>query len=519
MKAFVSCFASVALLIATARADWPTFGADPQRTGWARTETILNRETVRTLELKWKLQLDNAPKELTSLTAPVVADQVKTERGIKEYIFVGGSSDMVYAIDADTGKLVWQKKFTVTGTPARRPDTLCPYAQNATPVVDRGRPRTVYALSSDGKLHALSAVDGEDRFSPKQFVPAFSKNWSLNLFDKIIYTAIGQRCNGVMSGVYSADLSAVPPTGGDAEIPIHRFETGRPGIWGRAGVSISQFSGAVFAETGDGVYDPAAGQFADSFIALSGKELKLSDYYTPSNREWLTRKDLDMGNVTPLPFEFGGHEYLAGGGKEGRLYLLDTSSLGGDTHRAPLYRSELINNEDVAYAGHGFWGSFATWIDAASTRWLFVPAWGPPHPAATPFPVVNGEAPRGSIMAFRVEAKGQTPTLTPAWISHDLNVPEPPVIANGVVFALSSGEDVRQANRAGLGLGTADRVKGSTHAVLWAFDSDTGKELFSSGDTISSFTHFGGIAVSNGRIFVTTYDGMLYAFGIKNEER
>jgi outer membrane protein assembly factor BamB len=173
----------------------------------------------------------------------------------------------------------------------------------------------------------------------------------------------------------------------------------------------------------------------------------------------------------------------------------------------------------VAYAAHGFWGSFATWEDSKQVRWLFAPAWGPAHSAAPAFPVSYGATPHGSVMAFRVEAKDGSPALTAAWNSRDLNVPEPPIIANGVVFALSSGEDVGQADSAGNSLGTAERVKGSTHAVLYALDSETGKELFSSKETISSFTHFGGIAVSNGRIFVTTYDGTVYAFGIKNEER
>ena len=63
--------------------------------------------------LKWKNHLENAPKELTSLTAPIVADQVKTIRGIKEYLIVAGSSDNVSVIDADSGKLVWQKAFPV----------------------------------------------------------------------------------------------------------------------------------------------------------------------------------------------------------------------------------------------------------------------------------------------------------------------------------------------------------------------------------------------------------------------
>jgi hypothetical protein len=276
----------------------------------------------------------------------------------------------------------------------------------------------------------------------------------------------------------------------------------------------------VYAETGDGTFSPETGSWADTILALSSKDLKLVDSYTPSNREWLTRKDLDMGNMTPAVFDFNGKEYIAGAGKEGRIYLLDSASLGGETHRKPMYRSELLTNEDQAYAGHGFWGSFATWEDAKKIRWLFAPAWGPPHPAALPqFPITNGDAAHGSIMAFRIEAKDGIPTPVPAWISRDLNVPEPPIIANCVVLALSSGEDVRQSDAAGRGMNTVERLRGSTKAVLYAFDSETGKELFSSGDTISSFTHFGGIAISNGRVFVTAWDGTVYAFGIKNEER
>src|SRR5215469_5539773 len=130
-------------------ADWPTFGGDPQRTGWARQETLINRANAGTLELKWKIKLDNAPKELTSLAAPIVVDQVKSIRGIKEYVIVAGSSDKIFAIDADTGKIAWQKSFTISGEPSRRVSTLCPFALNATPVASTtGRPKVIYTLAS-----------------------------------------------------------------------------------------------------------------------------------------------------------------------------------------------------------------------------------------------------------------------------------------------------------------------------------------------------------------------------------
>ena len=244
--------------------------------------------------------------------------------------------------------------------------------------------------------------------------------------------------------MWSMDLSS-------PEKPVQFFQddTSGAGIWGRGGAAVGK-DGKVYAETGDGPWDPAANKYADTFLGLSPKELKLVDYYTPANREWITRKDLDMGNITPVIFTYKGRELLVGGGKEGVLYLLDAKSLGGETHRKPLYRSPLYTNEDVDFAGRGFWGAFASWEDAKGVRWVYAPAWGPPHSKAPAFPNTNGPAPNGSIMAFKVEdGKDGQPTLVPAWISRDMNVPEPPIVANGIVFAISSGEFVRQAKESG----------------------------------------------------------------------
>ena len=52
---------------------------------------------------------------------------------------------------------------------------------------------------------------------------------------------------------------------------------------------------------------------------------------------------------------------------------------------------------------------------------------------------------------------------------------------------------------------TRFRLEGET------FDSATGKELYSSGDAVPSFTHLCGISISGGRVFVTTFDSNVYA--------
>src|ERR1039457_6713381 len=94
-------------------ADWLMFGGDPQRTGWARNENTLSPENAAKLRLQWSLKLDNAAKELNSLSAPIIVENVITPRGFKDIVITAGSSDKVFAIDADTGIILWQKSFEI----------------------------------------------------------------------------------------------------------------------------------------------------------------------------------------------------------------------------------------------------------------------------------------------------------------------------------------------------------------------------------------------------------------------
>jgi hypothetical protein len=305
----------------------------------------------------------------------------------------------------------------------------------------------------------------------------------------------------------------------DPKRPVTFFQTGAggAGVWGRAGVAIGT-GGLVFVETGDGDYDPVTKNYSDSVLAFSAKKLELADYYTPANRKWITEKDLDMGCITPVVFPFKHWELVATGGKEGFICLLDAKSPGGSDHRTPLFRSPLYTNKNADFQGHGFWGAFATWSDANGVRWLYAPAWGPQAEASPEFPYTHDPAPDGSIMAFKVDLKDNRPVLTPAWKSRNMSVPEPPIVANGILFGLSNGENVRQDDGAGHIYSTQQRASApSGNARLYAFDAENGQELYSSGETIPGWTHFSGLALSNGRIFVVTHDAQLYAFGLARD--
>jgi len=498
------------------RGSWTTFGGDPQRTGWNKTEPDLNPESVKHLKLEWSVKLDSEPKALSNLTAPLVRASISTAKGVKDYVIVGGASNKVFVIDGDTGKILWQKTLSTEGTPERRDSWLCPNGLTATPVIGPvprtgdaapGFGQALYVLAGDGKLHAFNLVSGEDVLPPTPFVPAFAKMWSLNLVSGVLYTTTSQGCNGVKSGVYALDLN-------DAGHKISYFETGTngAGVWGRGGPAVTS-DGRVIIETGDGPFDPEKGLMADSVIALSPKDLKLTDYFTPRNRSWVTKKDLDMGCIGPTIFNFKDWELAVAGGKEGVIFLLDTKSLGGADHRAPLYRSPLFANEDVNFAGRGFWGAFSTWEDPAGTRWLYAPAWGPPT-TATKFALQHGETPDGSVMAFKVDLEAGKPVLTPAWNSLNMAVPAPVIIANGIVFALSDGDSPAQFGDSGNILSVDDRKAKAGHAIVYALDAATGDVLFSSADTIRGFSHFSAPTVGGGRVYVGTEDGTLYAFGL-----
>jgi hypothetical protein len=276
----------------------------------------------------------------------------------------------------------------------------------------------------------------------------------------------------------------------------------------------------VYAPTGDGTYDPENQVYGNGLIAvrLERDRLPMKDYFIPSNWAWMRKRDLDM-NVTPVVFPYKGRELLVGSGKEGRFFLLDSQSLGGTDHRTPLFRSDLISNEDIDFAGAGTWGSLSSWEDAQGTRWVLAPVWGPKHPSAT-FAMNNGDANVGSIAAFKVEEKGGKPVLTNAWISRNLMTPAAPAVANGVVFALASGEWVRQANDREGGLYQVDaRVQRSQPAILYALDAATGKELWRT-DKVTELSSGGSIHLTtNGEnTFLYTDRGELIVASLSGHE-
>jgi hypothetical protein len=415
-------------------------------------------------------------------------------------------------------------------------------------------------------------------------VTPFSRNWSLNLVDGVLYTTVGRGCGngpvpgapapppGTIRGAGAPPQADAAPRGGGAareggparegapageapargrgrgappppvaahmiamdlnspSHPITRFftSTARPnGAWSRAGMAWAFDS--LFVQTADGVWNPSEGLWGQTLLRLEPKTLKLLDYFTPPNLEELNTNDLDYGSGGTLGFTFRNRDLVVSAGKDGTVYLLDAKSLGGADHRTAMF-SIKAGNDELSYASMGVWGAPATFVNARNERWVYYPMWGPSSKNAK-FERTNGDARDGSIMAFQVVLEGDKPVLVPKWISRNLAVPDSPVIANGVIYAISTGENTLQRHtdpryhaiyqKPGApplpktGTMTAEeRGQNTTHTILYALDAETGQELYSSKDLIDDWTHLSSVTVADGSVYVTTRKTIVYAFGL-----
>lgn len=501
--------------------DFLTEGVDAERTGWVKDEKIFSTANVGQMKLLWKLKLDSTPRAMHNLFAPLIAERATTPRGPREIGIVAGINDDLFGIDIAAGTQIWHRHWE--GAPTDPPpanNTLCPAGQTAVPTMAVASPGKyiVYAVSWDGRLHQVDAATGEDVAPPEKFVPGGGKPYALNLFDGVLYTATAQGCGGLPNAFYSYDLrsrrvSAFLPAGG--------------GLWGRRGASVAP-DGTVFLGTGDGQFDPENRRLGNAIVGVkvdANRQLQLEDFFAPPNANWLWHRDLDV-NTTPLLFDHQNHKFLVGTSKECRLWLLDRDALGGEDHRTSLFTTPLICNDPRQFDAHGIWGALSGWQDSSGTQWVLAPFWGE---VSREFhaPVEYGRPKGGGVAAFTLHQKGDGWDLAPSWLSRDMDLAEETVIANGVVFAYAAGEDATQVVAdvawdepdgprygGGLNSGPVRRIPHSRKAALYALDGQTGKELWSSGDQITSWNHFSGLTVANGRAYIATYDGVLYCFGV-----
>jgi outer membrane protein assembly factor BamB len=591
--------ASAAVALQAQNREWTTANGDAQKNSWVRTDPRLTKDAVQRGELKflWKTKLNGETRQLNSLTQPILLDRLISHRGFKALAFVGTSSERIFAIDTDLNKIYWEHviNYSSIAPPANstwecpggltaaftRPTLVAPPAFGAargggrsgssvgepgrgapslqasqagrgrgndptppapgranapaTPAAPQGRgapspgngggpTENVFVLASDGLVRALNTHNGTERFPAMPFVPANARAAGLILADGVLYTATSNGCGSVPNGVYALDVNL------DAPKPVS-WQTGGPSVAGSAGPALGT-DGTIYVATTEASSGPArasdskATVYANSVVALEPKTLKVKDWFMAPNADF---------NASPVVFRHGTRDLVVASGNDGRLYVLDGSSLGGSDHKTALHVTGRFTRPGVA-------AGVSTWEDQG-TRWILAPMDGPPDsdgPARTVpaevlsvVPRLPGELgvsqlpetappgrggappprPTGAIVGFKLSEQNGRITLERAWSSRAMTAPLTPVVFNGTVFAVASGE---RRSPADARLTAAQRAQRSVPAVLYALDPATGKELWNSGRTITSFAR-AGLSASAGQVYLVTFDNTLYAFGIPME--
>ena len=503
-------------------ADWPSSSGNPQRDGWARGEEGLSRANAASggIKLLYSYKLDTKAQRMGT---PIMLTNIISWKGFKALLFIGGNSD-VYSIDYALGRPYFRTHIDVAGDKVKEPasSTLCPGGITASVVMPgnsgaparggggsggrgasgavgasggrgggggggggRGGAPYVWAVGADGNLQTLRQQDGDNKANPPvPFLPANARVSDLNVNNNVVYAATQADCGGNPNALYAIDLSAPGKK-------VVSFPTNGSGFAGSAGVAVSNDGNTIYGLIPDG-QGSVAGKYSNTVIALGAKELAVKDYFTPSGVAPALKKGAEVPGATPAVFAWNGNDVIVAGGTDGRIYLLDSASLGGVDHHTPLAQSEVFAAADGT---NGIWNAFATWEDTGNgnARWIYASVSGPsPLKSATG----NGAAPTGSIVAFKVEDRGGKPALTAQWISRDMISPAAPAVTNGLVFALSTGQG-----------------KNPKNAVLYALDSSTGKEIWSSGSTATSYAT-GGLAINASMVTFATHDSQVHAYGI-----
>jgi len=310
------------------------------------------------------------------------------------------------------------------------------------------------------------------------------------------------------------------------------------GIWQAGNGLAADSAGNVFAMVGNGTPPQAndARNVGNSFIKLS-PSLALLDWFTPVNVNCLNKNDIDLGSAGPLLLPVA--NLLVGGGKEGVLYLLDTTNLGHFQARdSKSYR-------DLAPCAHAGDSDLPPPLQAfqAAPRWspALIPVFGYHHIHGSPVfwkspskdLVIYTWAERDYLRAFRLDANtlrfsdtappGKDPQSSYLSAMTDSMKGMP-----GGMLSISAnwqdGTVDSPANRDETGIVWAslplkdDAFTHSVEGVLRAFKASDLTELWNSTerleDRVGLFAKYCPPTVANGKVYLATFSNRLDVYGL-----
>jgi hypothetical protein len=391
-------------------------------------------------------------------------------------VYVATVGDAVYALDAATGKVVWEKSL---GTPVPAGKLPCGDIEPmvgvvGTPVIDPAR-KAIYAVADTWDankeeahhvLKGLSLADGKEVLSTPVDPPgadpfALLQRTALNLDGANVVFGFGG--NDGDCGEYRGTVVAAPENGTAAR--FRQYSPASPvisggAVWATSGPAVDS-AGTIYATTGNP--NPPAGKeattfdYSDSVLQLDLAHNFVTDpsteastqlgFFEPPTWRADSNSDNDLGSAGPelLP---GGLLFQAG--KNGTGYLIDELEM-------QLGAKSVFSGEVCGGAG-SFGG------DAFANGVIYIPC-------------TNGV----QALAYDQTAR----TFTPLWQGPSDAV-GPPIVSGCLVWSVATG-----------------RFKGGGEK-LYGLDPVTGAPRYTEILPSPVADHFASPSAAGGRLFVAT---------------
>ncbi len=397
-------------------------------------------------------------------------------------------SNNVYALDAITGSIVWQRNVGTPISSGLPCGNISPVGITATPVVDLAS----RSLFLDAETTPSAGVFRHMIFSLNVDTGAINPGWPVDVnaavpgFDSSVqsqraalaivgntlYVPYGGRFGDC--GSYRGRLVGVRMDN-PASVTHWATSSSKAGVWGPGGVASDGVT--PFVTTGNSSGTGGVWGGGEAVIRLQPGPVfsgNTADYWAPTNWLSLDNSDTDLGGSGPMLIDVPGatpSALVLALGKDAKAYLLNRANLGGIA--APL-TSATVGSGSI--------------IQAAATY----------------------RTAQGTFVAFRANSS----TLT----AFRITATAPPAITSGWTVS-QSGRGSPFATTTGAGSNAIVWVVGAEGSQrLHGYNGDTGAVIYSGGGTSELMTgtrRFNTGIAARGRIYVAN-NNKVYAFQMAN---
>ncbi|MFL6437002.1 MAG: hypothetical protein ACJ71Q_05435 [Terriglobales bacterium] len=328
-----------------------TWHMDNARSGLNNQETLLTPAKVKSGNFG---KLFSYVVDGYLYAQPLYVSGLTLRGGKHNVVFAATEFDSVYAFDADNygdGSPLWKTSLLQPGeTPQPGGNPKPSIGITSTPVIDLNT-QTMYVVSAQQgtaepffRLHALDITTGAERSGSPVVISATVKGTNgdsvngvlklttsclqrtaLLLSRGTIYFGFSACHSGWMLAYNATDLRQTGVLNMSPNTDGYGTYGGAGGVWMGGGGPVGDDKGFAYVTTGNGPYDGSSA-WGESILKLDS-QLNIVDHFTPYDWAFLQCKDLDLSGGGAMLIPSTGQ--LLAGGKGGKMYLVNSSSLGG----------------------------------------------------------------------------------------------------------------------------------------------------------------------------------------------